>query len=127
MIVTIKRVTAMPEGIFGVLLVDNLPLALTLEPTLDDTLAPVIPIGVYFAVPTWYNKGNYKTFEITGVAGHSRLLFHVGNTEADSLGCVLLGTSFGSVGGKRALLRSSEAFALFMNAMPSTRFPVRFI
>ena len=34
---------------------------------------------------------DFETFEIEGVKGHDNILFHVGNYNADSEGCVLLG------------------------------------
>jgi hypothetical protein len=86
----------------------------------------VIPEGTYDAVPTFYHKGGYNTFEIVPVPGHSRLLFHVGNVEEDSLGCVLIGSSFGQVGGKAAILGSRAAFQRFMLTVPASGFSVRF-
>jgi hypothetical protein len=35
----------------------------------------------------------FITFEITGVPGHTGILFHMGNYNQDSDGCVLLGES----------------------------------
>lgn len=61
----------------------------------------------------------FETFEITGVAGHTGILFHPGNTELDSEGCECLGMTFGElvVKGKPmdAVLDSRTAFNLFMN------------
>lgn len=33
----------------------------------------------------------FSTFEVTGVKGHSGILFHVGNYDQDSEGCILIG------------------------------------
>jgi hypothetical protein len=72
----------------------------TLEHAYPGTTEPVsyiakIPPGVYPCVRGMHKladeKPLFETFEITGVAGHSGLLFHVGNTNGDSEGCVLLG------------------------------------
>ena len=38
-----------------------------------------------------HNGVEFSTFEITGVAGHSGILFHAGNFNKDSDGCVLIG------------------------------------
>ena len=54
-----------------------------------------IPAGLYVCRATVHHKTGEPTFEITGVPGRSRILFHAGNTEEDSMGCVLLGTDFG--------------------------------
>ena len=57
----------------------------------------------------------FETFEITGVPGHTGLLFHPGNTEMDSSGCVLLGMAFGELTGVPAVLNSKIACDQFMN------------
>lgn len=58
---------------------------------------PKIPDGTYTCVrgPHRLNgmTDDFITFEITGVSGHSNLLFHWGNYNRDSEGCVLLGES----------------------------------
>ena len=60
----------------------------------------------------------FETFEITGVPGHSGLLFHTGNTEMDSMGCECLGESLGELslatGPMDAVLNSRSAFQSFM-------------
>jgi hypothetical protein len=59
----------------------------------------------------------FETFEITGIAGHSGLLFHWGNVpETQSEGCHLTGESFGEIGGLEAVLNSVTAFEKFMAA-----------
>lgn len=60
----------------------------------------------------------FETFEITGVAGHSGILFHVGNYNRDSEGCVLLGLGAAKLhDGTRMLVDSRKAFKLFMSAL----------
>lgn len=82
-----------------------------------------IPVGEYHCVrvtsPTFG-----ETFEITGVPGRSKILFHWGNTEEDTEGCVLLGMTFGALvvvdedkrvaTPKLAVLQSKLAFDQFM-------------
>lgn len=53
---------------------------------------------------------NFETFEVTGVEGHDGLLFHWGNYNSDSQGCVLIGTDLG----KNMITKSLQAFAKFM-------------
>lgn len=91
----LKRVAMTPEGAFGVLLADGHPFAVTLEQT-DAALATKIPPGVYRCEPTIFHRGNYATYEVTGVPGHTRLLFHMGNYEKDTEGCILVGSEFRS-------------------------------
>lgn len=57
---------------------------------------------------------DFTTFEITGVAGHSNLLFHWGNFNADSEGCVLLGEAEVQAGGREMITASRAAFARFL-------------
>lgn len=56
---------------------------------------PKIPAGVYTCKRGSHKLHNmvesFETFEITGVEGHKNLLFHWGNYNKDSEGCILLG------------------------------------
>ena len=92
MMVELIRVAVLPEGAFGVLKVHGRPVALALERTYEN-LEVKIPAGAWRCAPTTYHKGGYATWEIL-VPGHSRLLFHRGNYEADSEGCILVGRAF---------------------------------
>ncbi len=61
----------------------------------DGSFAAKIPPGTYNCVRGQHHllgmPAPFTTFEITGVPGHTNLLFHVGNFNEDSEGCVLLG------------------------------------
>ncbi len=107
------RVAVRPEGACGVLLEDGLPFAVTLERTFEGNLVK-IPPGRYECKPTHFYRGKYPTYEVTGVEGHSRLLFHIGNLETDSDGCILVGQRYGLLRGKVAVLQSGDAFKDFM-------------
>jgi hypothetical protein len=54
-----------------------------------------IPTGEYLCKRTRYLKGGYETFEVMGVPGRSRILFHTANTEEDIQGCIGLGMTLG--------------------------------
>lgn len=56
-----------------------------------------IPVGTYLCTRTVWHKTGAETFEITGIPGRDRVLFHWGNTEEDTEACILLGTDFGAV------------------------------
>ncbi len=112
--ITLKRVAVHKEGAFGVLLMDSIPFCVTLEHTYDQAQKVVkIPPGKYRCTRSRYHKGGYDTFEIH-VPGHSRILFHKGNIEDHSDGCVLLGEQFGVMNGRPAILQSGAAFSEFM-------------
>jgi hypothetical protein len=109
----IVRLEQTSEGAIGVLLLDSKIFCFTLEPDLTETKKFQIPQGEYlckrFHGIKWTN-----TFEIV-VEGHTAVLFHAGNTEADSRGCVLLGSTVGKLKGNRAILNSGATFEEFMN------------
>lgn len=95
---TIKRVSAEPQAaVFGVLLDNkNLPFAVTLERDWLENKKTLscIPAGRYLCKRVQSPKfGN--TFEITNVPNRSKILFHWGNIEANSEGCVLVAENYG--------------------------------
>lgn len=113
------------QGIFGDLKSDDGKLSLfTLEhayavPSGTDWV-PKLPEGLYTCRRGQHNlKGRverglppFDTFEITGVPGHTDILFHVGNFNGDSEGCVLVGMQ----AGEGEVTGSREAFQKFMDA-----------
>lgn len=116
-----------PEGAFGFLYKDNGDrLAVTCEHTYqqpDGSWLPKIPKGLYQCYRGQHQLEGmttaFITYEITGVTEPSgvegkNILFHQGNTEADSAGCILLGAMFGELNGQSAVLQSHLAFTDFM-------------
>ena len=89
-----------------------------------------IPAGSYVCKRARYERGGYDTFEVTGVPGRSKILFHVINTEEETEGCIGIGMSFGVLEvldedtGKKtwktAILRSRDAFDRFMEHFDGT-------
>ena len=61
----------------------------------DGTYLSKIPNGSYKCVRGVHQLEGmthcFETFEITGIEGHNDILFHQGNYNKDSAGCVLLG------------------------------------
>lgn len=111
------------DGIFGELVDDNHNLiAHTLQHSYGDDASgwtPKIPDGEYLCVRGMHRLHNmtedFETFEITGVEGHTNLLFHWGNYDADSEGCVLLGMGIAeSAPGIQMITFSKAAFARLM-------------
>ncbi len=110
----LTRVYIGPEGAFSTLSPNGEPpFMVALEHTYEDNDVKV-PRGTYTCRRTRFNHGGYETFEITGVPGHARLLFHRGNTELDSDGCVVVGLQFGVVNGNDGVLSSTSAHFIFM-------------
>lgn len=119
---TLARQDARSDGIFSLLQGDGGKIiAWTLErahPRDSGGYAPKIPAGTYRCVRGIHHlervKGPVETFEITGVPGHTGVLFHVGNFNNDSEGCVLLGQSIAKDVGPWMLSQSRKAFLAFM-------------
>lgn len=108
----LHTVAVRDDGAFSVLLWDGRPFAVAVERTFEDG-RPVIQNGDFDCVRSRYIKGGYETFEII-VPGHSRVLFHKGNKETDSLACVAVAESFSMMDGKTAIGDSAHGFAEFM-------------
>lgn len=98
-----------------------------------------IPAGMYECKRSFYSKGGYPTFWVTSVPGRSNILFHKGNTEEDTQGCILLGKELGALmvkdednkdmrTPKIAVLKSGQAFDEFMKFLEGTdRFELQII
>lgn len=78
---------------------------------------PKIPKGTFTCVKGTHELltgGPFTTFEITGVPSHTGLLFHIGNFNNDSEGCILLGNQLNEI--TQSILNSRIAFNEFMIA-----------
>lgn len=109
------RIESGEAGTFGVLSLDGQVFCLTLEPPDRGNAVgeSCVPAGRYQCRRV--NSPRFgNTFEVAGVPGRTRILFHRGNVAADTSGCVLLGSRFGVVGRSRAVLDSGHAFAAFL-------------
>jgi hypothetical protein len=77
-----------------------------------------IPDGVYQCVRGFHQLEGmtepFETFEVTNVPGHAGILFHVGNFNSDSTGCVLVGMGLATISDQQALSQSKIAFQKFM-------------
>jgi hypothetical protein len=95
----LTRTRKCSEGVFGALSRDDgTHFCYTGEHAypVGNGFEPKIPTGKYLCVRGVHRLEDmihaFEAFEITGVPGHSGLLFHSGNfPQEDSCGCVLLG------------------------------------
>lgn len=96
----LKRVDVRAWGTYGVLIGPDGPFIVTLElPWLDNAQrVSSIPTGTYVCKRVQSPKFG-PTFEVTGVRNRDKILFHSGNSTADTLGCILTGGMFDPVGG----------------------------
>ncbi len=97
-------------------------IAITLERSYKDNLGGFIPKlqdGVYECVRGLHRlKGmtnDFETFEVMNVPGHTDILFHIGNFNTDSSGCILLGVKVAIIDGHKAIASSKLAFKAFMD------------
>lgn len=108
-----------PEATYGVLIKDGLPICLTLEDPWQNNQSRVscIPEGTYTCKP--HNGEKYKNVWILeNVSGRSAILMHSGNTTDDTMGCILVGKSFGQVNGKYGILNSTQALNELRDSLP---------
>lgn len=112
--VQIIRLEETQQGHIGVLMIDGEIQCFTLQPDSTDSSFS-IPAGSYLC-RRFHGRKWKDTFEVI-VPGHTALLFHAGNIEDDTDGCVLLGERVGWLDGKRAVLTSGVAFEEFMETL----------
>ena len=125
--IPLERFLISSDGVFGLLTVRGMHLFTCEEEDLGNLVSlSCIPIGAYRLERTIYHKHGYETFEVH-VPNRRRILFHPGNTEEDTDGCILPGMSLGVLEvrdedthakrKKLAVLSSKRAFDYFMGAM----------
>lgn len=116
MILELVRLDKNEFGVFGVLLMDGKAFCVTLEPEDKNNQENIscIPTGTYLCKRV-VTPRHGETFQILNVPNRTNVLFHAGNTEIDTLGCVLVARQFGVLGAKRAILNSGDTFKQFMH------------
>lgn len=114
----LKRVSENDDATFGVLINGNIPFAVTLEPAWEDNKKGIscIPSGPYNCKRVKSPKFG-DTFEILDVVERTHILFHKGNSERNTQGCVLIAEEFGRLNGKAAVLASGRGFTEFMSIL----------
>ena len=114
----LKRVADNEDATFSVLINGNIPFAVTLEPAWEDNKKGIscIPSGPYSCKRVKSPKFG-DTFEILDVEERTHILFHKGNSERNTQGCVLIAEEFGRLNGKAAVLASGRGFTEFMSIL----------
>lgn len=109
------RFTSTLFGTFGVLLDGDIPFCVTLERQWLNNQKNVscFPDGDYIC-----KRGNFhkhgNTFEVTNIPNRTACLFHKGNIDDHSEGCVILGEQYEPVLGSYGVISSGKAFDEFM-------------
>jgi hypothetical protein len=122
----VERFAYTDMGTFGRMSVGGQTLYTVERPWLDNRPnTSCIPEGTYRCTPRRFNRGGYDAVEIQGVPGRSHILFHVGNTMHDVVGCIAVTHKLGQINGVWAGLHSRNAFDLFMEHYGNGEFTVR--
>src|ERR1700735_2942043 len=98
---TLTRINSDANGTFGQLSDSNgKVLCFTCELPWDNNTPDksCIPLGTYNCI-NYSSVSHPNVWQITNVAGRSGILIHNGNTENDSLGCIIVGDVMGEVNG----------------------------
>lgn len=122
---TLSRKLYRSDGIFGELLGPKREfLCVTLEHaySMKEVFYPKVPKGTYQCTRGVHRlermESSFVTFEVMDVPGRTGILFHVGNYNDESQGCILLGKQMGnkSNGGKM-IMSSHHAFTDFLRLL----------
>lgn len=132
MIITLRRIAFKPKYTIGKLYIDGNYVCDTIEDTdrnLDDSMIEdeikkkkvygetAIPYGTYRVRITYSNKFKKMLPLVENVKGFSGIRIHSGNTEKDSLGCIIVGKNK-KVG---MVLDSRVTMDKLMNILTSTK------
>lgn len=99
---TLLRTLSIPDGTFGHFIHEDFHLV-SGEPEEGKR----IPAGTY--VVKRDHTGHHQWYRLETVPGRENIEIHIGNTEDDSRGCILLGRRRGLVGKKEGVLDSKVA------------------
>ena len=93
--------------------------AFTMEPGYKDFSAPRVEDGFYHLVrhdeegmrfrDTWALVGKDVSHGPEAGIGRDAIIFHAGNWDDDTIGCIILGRTIGHMHGETALLSSKDA------------------
>jgi hypothetical protein len=117
--------TAMDSAVFKLYTLEHAYSSDTFEgvQTVSQSWTPKVPIGTYVCQRGFHRLDGWikpiETFEILNVPGHTGILFHIGNNNRDSSGCVLLGERVlkqDQVSEMPGVYGSRNAFEAFMAA-----------
>ena len=112
------RVAEHDNATLGVMCLDGRPMFVTLEDAWrhNERGRSCIPTGIYEVVAHKSPKFG-RCFQVLDVPGRSEILIHAGNTHEDTMGCILLGMMYGTLGTNAAVLSSRAAMASFLTAL----------
>lgn len=116
--VILYRIGEFDEQTYGVLAFGKRPRFVTVEDLWKENQRNIscIPVGSYTARA--YDSPSFgETYIVDNVPGRSGILFHPGNSHADTRGCILVGSSYASEPGSSGIVNSRVAFAKFLRLL----------
>lgn len=119
--ITLKRVASSTKGTFGVMIQDDIPLAVTCEDPWNDNNRKIscIPAGRYLCQP--FNGTKYKdVWQVMDVPNRSAILIHQGNTINHTEGCILVGRGFYNIGGLPSVTDSRLTLDMLRVKLPDS-------
>jgi len=114
----LKRIAETINATFGVLIHNGVPFTLTLENPWKNNKRDIscIPAGNYNC-KRYQAPSHGNTFRIMNVSNRGCILFHKGNRDENTLGCILVGEKYGVLGGEPAILASGDGFTEMMEKL----------
>lgn len=108
-------------GMLSILGEKHNPIFVLENPLRATTVDSRIPGGQYLCSP--YSGTKYKdVYIVHDVPEREAILFHWGNYEADTEGCLLVGLSAGIMNGQIAVMESKPAFKVFSDLIGKEEF-----
>lgn len=127
--VLIRRAWADSRATLGMLTIKGVqhdPIFTLENPQRETSIDSRIPGGFYRCEP--FNGAKYKdVYEIKDVPGRTNILFHWGNFEKDTLGCILIGNQAGIISGMPAVLNSVVTFQEFRKIIGKKSFDLTIV
>ena len=113
--VTLTRAFQNQKATLGILKIDGInhdPIFTLENPKRITLVDSVIDTGIYSCVP--FNGIQFKNvWHVKDVPNRTWILIHAGNTEKDTLGCILLGLGAGSMNNQPCVTNSRLAIEYF--------------
>lgn len=125
MIIHLHRIAQSDKGTFGVLVWEEIPIAVTCEDPWNNNERgrSCIPVGDYQCVP--HDGAKYKgVWRLENVPDRDAILIHSGNTIENTEGCILVGSSFSTLNGLPSITNSLATLERLRKVLPD-RFELR--
>lgn len=122
--INIQRIAHLKDATIGHLIIENVahePIYTLENPKRETIVDDCIMAGTYQCVP-YSSEKHPDVYLVKDVPGRTNILIHTGNTEVDTLGCILLGNRIGHLNGLPAVLDSKNCFERFRQLIDKNEF-----